>query len=351
MTSKDEIFNHRTLSIMLTYRCTAACGNCGTFSSPNDKAEVGLEAVFKAIDEAEKLNFLNVVFTGGEATLYMENLISGIKYAKEKKFPVRLVTNAHWASSIEQTQKIVNHFLEAGLDEINFSTGDEHLKFIPIENIYNAVSTATELGLRNVLVYEKRDHPNSSCGLIENTIIELTNEQKRKKWFSLIRGPWMPMDHRSQSFQTEELTNDTNVAARTGCDNILNTYVLQGDGKIASCCGLGMRHIRELHPTDITEPDFLSKAVEKSESDWMKIALRQFGPEKILAWASSKNPNILWENMYSHRCQSCIRLYRDEEVIETILDHFDELKVDLLSTIVIDKKIEKKLTCLKSNTV
>ena len=308
------------------------------------KTEVSLEAVCKAIDEAEKLSFLNVVFTGGEATLYMENLLLGIKYAKEKKFPVRLVTNAHWASSIENTRKVLNNLIEAGLDEINFSTGDEHLKFVPIENIYNAVSVATELELTNLLMYEERDNSNTSREIIENTIIKLTDEQKRKKWFKMLSSPWMPLDYKTKSFQADNsLANHTNIAAKTGCESILSTYVLQGDGKIASCCGLGMRHIPELHPTDITEENFLLKAIEKSESDWIKIALRQLGPEKILAWASSKNPDIQWENMYNHTCQSCIRLYKDSEVTATVLEHFDELKIDLLSTIIIDRKVEEQL--------
>jgi hypothetical protein len=303
-----------------------------------------MEAVCKAIDEAEQLGFLNVVFTGGEATLYMENLLSGIKYAKEKKFPVRLVTNAHWASSIENTQKVLHKLIDAGLDEINFSTGDEHLKFVPIENIYNAVSVATALELTNLLMYEERDNANASKEVIEHTINKLTNEEKRKKWFKMISSPWMPLDYHTKSFQTNNtLSNHTNVVSKTGCDSILNTYVLQGDGKIASCCGLGIRHIPELHPTDTTEENFLANAIVKSESDWIKIALKQLGPEKILAWASSKNPNILWENMYNHTCQSCIRLYKDSEVIDTVLEHFDELKIDLLSTIIIDKKMEREL--------
>jgi len=344
MKSNIGIFNHRMLTIMLTYRCTSACSNCGTFSTPKDKTEVSLEAVCKAIDEAEKLGFLNIVFTGGEATLYMENLLMGIKYAKEKKFPVRLVTNAHWASSIENTQKVLQSLIEAGLDEINFSTGDEHLKFVPIENIFNAVSVATELELTNLLMYEERDHSNTSKELIENTIIKLTDEEKRKKWFKMLSGAWMPLDYKTKSFKTSGfLANHTNIVTKTGCESILSTYVLQGDGKIGSCCGLGIRHIPELHPTDITEENFLLKAIERSESDWIKIALKQLGPEKILAWASSKNPDIQWENMYSHTCQSCMKLYKDKEVIETVLEHFDELKVDLLSTIIIDKKIEKEL--------
>jgi len=344
MISNGGIFNHRTLTIMLTYRCTSACSHCGTFSTPKDKTEVSIEAVCKAIDEAQKLGFLNVVFTGGEATLYMENLLQGIKYAKERKFPVRLVTNAHWAWSIENTQKVLHCLIEAGLDEINFSTGDEHLKFVPIENIYNAVSVATELEFTNLLMYEERDNSNVSKEIIENTIIKLTDEEKRKKWFKIISSPWMPLDYKTKSFQaSDSLANHTTVTTKTGCESILNTYVLQGDGKIASCCGLGIRHIPELHPTDITEENFLLKAIEESESDWIKIALRQLGPEKILAWASSKNPNIQWENMYNHTCQSCIRLYKDDEVKSTVLQHFDELKIDLLSTIIIDKKIEKQL--------
>jgi organic radical activating enzyme len=335
------LYNNRTLSVMLTYRCTAACNHCGTFSTPKDTTEVKLDTVYAAIDQAAKLKFKNVVFTGGEATLYFENLIAGIKYAKSKNFPVRLVTNAHWAKDIITTNETVASLIAAGLDEINFSTGDEHLKFIPIENIYNAVVTCTALSLRNVLMYEIRDQSISSSDTIEKEIEQLTEPTQRRQYFKMVKSPWMPLNPRKKSFQSDDvLANETNVFARTGCDSVLSTYVLQGDGQMASCCGLGMRYIKELHPNAAIGDNFLEKAIIKSENDWIKIALRQIGPEKLLAWAAEKNPKIIWENMYSHRCQACIRLYKDSEVVDTILEHFDELKADLLSTVVIDKTFE-----------
>jgi MoaA/NifB/PqqE/SkfB family radical SAM enzyme len=56
----------KTLSIMPTYTCTAACSDCGTLSSPRERSRLPLSIIKSAIRQAKQLGFANVVFTGGE---------------------------------------------------------------------------------------------------------------------------------------------------------------------------------------------------------------------------------------------------------------------------------------------
>src|SRR5687767_12928754 len=119
----------KTLSVMLTYACPAACKNCGTSSSPHDKNKLNIETALSGIDQARSLGFDNVVFTGGESTLRWRDLLVAIRHAKTLHFPTRLVTNAHWATSLDRASALTRELHEAGLDEINFSTGDEHVRF------------------------------------------------------------------------------------------------------------------------------------------------------------------------------------------------------------------------------
>ena len=147
----------KTLAIMPTFRCVANCVSCGTLSNPNDKSELALSTMKKCIQEAKRNNFANIVFTGGEATLCWKNLQKIIKETKKQGMMTRLVTNAHWAKTPKKALRIIQTLKKAGLDEINFSTGDEHAKFIPIQNIINAISASISNHLKPAIMIEDKN--------------------------------------------------------------------------------------------------------------------------------------------------------------------------------------------------
>lgn len=334
----------KTLSIMLTYQCTAECKDCGTFSSPRDNHFLSLPVVLSAIRDAKKLGFGNVVFTGGEATIRWDDLLVGIKYSKEHDFPVRLVTNGHWASTQCDATNAVLALVDAGLDEINFSTGSEHLKFISAENIVRGCAAAIALGLRTVLMFELHGQGVSQREHIENEIKQMVTPAEFSKLFVALESPWMPVKwHKPSGAAPDTLTNRSNLHTRAGCESVLQTYVVQGDSKVAACCGLGMRAIKELHVGSALQPAFLGRGIEAAEDDWLKMALKFLGPENILAWAATFNPRIEWENMYSHRCHACIRLYQDNDVREIIRTHFEKLKPEIIATAYIDSQLISRL--------
>jgi len=74
----------------------------------------------------------------------------------------------------------------------------------------------------------------------------------------------------------------------------------------------------------------LQNAIRDAESDFLKLLLHYKGPEKLLAWAASKNSEITWENFYAHKCQSCLRIYKDPKVGSVIREYHSELISDVL---------------------
>lgn len=336
--AKSAIAKQKTLSIMLTYRCTAQCRNCGTYSSPRDKTRNELDVVLKVIQQAKELGFSNVVFTGGEATIEWDSLVRALAFSSSLNLPSRLVTNAHWATNPTITKQKLNELINAGLSEINFSTGHEHLKFIPLGNIVNAVVESLNSRIVTVLMFEVRSPPTVSLREITDQILERCDLNLYEQFFKTVESPWMPLQPlRKSATPAETLANARNIAARTGCDSVLQTYVLQGDGRISSCCGLGMRTIAELQVSPSTNDHCLEEAITQSESDWFKIALRYIGPEKLVAWAASKDSSIQWEDMYAHRCHACIRIYRDRAIKQVVREHFMELIGDLVCSAYIDE--------------
>ncbi|WP_245233329.1 radical SAM protein [Paenibacillus maysiensis] len=316
---------------MPTYKCTASCEHCGTLSHPRETTWLPIEQMLKAIDEAADLGYNVVVFTGGEATLAGQNLLKGIERASSHGITVRIVSNAHWATNDRMAERRIGEFVRAGLTEINLSTGDQHARFVPLDNVIRAARAAVKAGLRAMIMVETVLERIITKEVVENhpEFQDICNQFPSSK-INILESPWMPLSPSTLNKYPDGVTvNRSNLALCKGCDSILTTTTIQADGQIAACCGLGMRKIPELKLDSIRETK-LATADQTAGEDFLKRWLRVEGPERILAWASDHKSNIEWENMYAHRCQACMRIYTDPEVREVIAKHHKEKIADVL---------------------
>ncbi|HWB63539.1 MAG TPA: hypothetical protein VG603_08535 [Chitinophagales bacterium] len=231
----------------------------------------------------------------------------------------------------------MNELIAAGLNEINFSTGDEHTKFIPLESVMLAAKLSLEKLLPVLIMIELKQYSVVTIDTIKNHEMLKGLSEEAKMRLQYIESPWMPLNPSLiEKYPEGKVSNMENLAARGGCDSVLETYVIQANGKIGSCCGLGMRLIPELNSEICRGDTFLKEAIDKSEKDFLKLWLRYMGPEKILAWAAHKNPDIKWENMYAHKCQACMRMYKDSMVKKVIKENYEEMISEVLLTAYID---------------
>ena len=73
-----------------------------------------MKYILKSIEEASVDGYKVVVFTGGEPTLKMENLLTGIEKATSFGLVTRVVTNAHWAHTDKVADRCVTNLVKAG---------------------------------------------------------------------------------------------------------------------------------------------------------------------------------------------------------------------------------------------
>lgn len=329
----------KLLSVMPTFTCPAACANCGTLSSPRERTILPRERILETIREAKDLGFALVVFTGGETTLRWNDTLDGIALASHLGMLTRIVTNAHWAHSLDAARDRIDKLIAAGLDEINFSTGDEHVRFVPLERVAIACVAAAEREFRvHVMIELKAQRTICADDLMKHALVAALPEGM-KRYITAVESPWMPLDPlERETYPDGVASTRANVASRHGCDSILRTYTLQADGRIAACCGLGMRLIDELNVARAEGEGSLARAIEESENDFLKVWIRYKGPEKILAWASEKDPSIDWEGRYGHNCQACQRLYTDPRVAAVIREHHEEIAAEVLQCAWMDEQ-------------
>ena len=323
----DGLVRHgKTLAVMPTYTCPAACNHCGSISGPAEKTRLSLDTMIEAIQEAAALGFRNVVFTGGEATLSWNDLLICMSFARDLGLPCRLVTNAHWATSEKEAGRRLEMLMDAGLTELNLSTGDEHARFIPIERVVYAIAAALKRSLQTWVVVESRMGRDVIKDSLNQHPLLTSLPPGQQALLHVDDGAWMPLDPATVwSYAPGMTVNRLNVASRPACTSVLQTYTLRADGKIAACCGIGQRKVPELTVGEAGRPTSLSEAIKAAESDFIKLWLRYFGPEHMLAWAKEKNPAIEWEGMYAHQCQACLRVHQDPEISRLLKSYYSEM--------------------------
>ena len=333
MSTPAPIHQLRTLSVMPTYKCTAECSHCGTLSGRSETSWLGLENMLTAIDQAaEQGDYRVVVFTGGEPTLAADDLFTAIGHAQAHGLSTRVVTNAYWASTAIQAERMIKKLVDAGLREINFSTGDEHARFVSLDNVVRATAAAAASTLTAIVVMVEtvRERTITAKALEAREDFAAIRSNFPRKRLEVLESPWMPLEPmKTNEYRDGSTINRHNVGVRTGCNSILSTTAIQADGRIGACCGLGMRTVPELQVgrvglTTIAEAD------KAAGEDYLKRWIRVEGPERILAWAAAHDPRIEWEDMYAHRCQACMRLYKDPLVREVIASNYQEKIADVL---------------------
>lgn len=322
----------KSLSVMPTYKCNAACKHCGTCSSPFDKTFLNPDLMLKGINEAIDCGYKVIVFTGGEATLAKDVLLRGIQLASSRGVCTRLVTNGWWATDEEAADAMIASLLEAGLVEINFSTGDYHARFVPLDTVLSACRAAAKIPMRTNLIMVElvEERTVTKRTILDHPIYKQIRREFPRAGVKVKESPWMPLSPEKTSVYPEGVaTTRSNLPARMGCTSCLGTTTLQADGQIAACCGIGMRTIPELHVGHISRTT-IAEADALMENDFLKRWIRVEGPEKILAWSSTHDPEIRWEGMYAHHCQACVRLYKDSRVRKVIFEHHQEKMAEVL---------------------
>ena len=136
------------LHLLQTYQCNFECDHCFVFSGPGAKGVMkilDMRQIFKQANQSG--NIKGICFEGGEPFLYYQTLLWGLRAAKSHKFRRSIVTNAYWATSVEDAKEWLIPISEIGIHDLAISDDVYHFG----ENAENlaryAYEAAKELGL------------------------------------------------------------------------------------------------------------------------------------------------------------------------------------------------------------
>lgn len=142
------------LTFMVTARCNASCGHCGTDCGPSREESLSKDRIIRLMDEAAALangEPLHFGLTGGEVFLDLALLLDLVRHGKSLGAWMGCVSNASWATSDERALPILEALAAAGLRSLNVSTSVFHREFVPASRVERALRLARQVGIDGVL--------------------------------------------------------------------------------------------------------------------------------------------------------------------------------------------------------
>lgn len=327
-----------TLSISPTHRCTAECTNCCFGCNPRISYTMDIYEIKRIIVEVTDSypTIKVVVFTGGECFLLGEKLTEIIKFAHKKNLFTRVVTNAYWATTPYQAKQRLKKLVDAGLSEINFSTGIEHQKYVKVDNVTNAVEASVSLGLTNIFVSVESHKNEFDSNFFRNH--ERTKDFILNRQVICVDSNWISFKSNACNYNFNNLFNQS----KRPCMNILTGIYVNPYSQLLSCCGLTSEYNPYLKLGDL-RINSVKELYENQFVDLYKIWLHIDGPETI--YETIMKARKLNKRIFNHECAYCMEIMRDKENIRIM----KELIKDELPNMLFRHKLSS--TCFKINKI
>lgn len=115
------------IHILLSYKCIYECDHCFVYSSPQSEGTFTFKQIEDLLEEAKKIGTIEwIYFEGGEPFLFYPLLIEGLRKAREYGFKTGIVTNAYFASNVDDAVKWLAPLKELGVQDISISDDNFH---------------------------------------------------------------------------------------------------------------------------------------------------------------------------------------------------------------------------------
>ena len=138
--------------LLTTYGCNARCAFCYVWGGPDQGGTMSPEdavAFWRRLDRVSAIDgrAIQVHISGGEPFGQWENLVAIIRAAAAGDLPppVKVETNAHWATDDDCTRERLAALRELGLRRLDVSTDVFHQAFVDIERVGRCVRIAREV--------------------------------------------------------------------------------------------------------------------------------------------------------------------------------------------------------------
>jgi hypothetical protein len=136
------------IHFLLSYACNFECDHCFVFSGPAAEGTFTIRQIQAAIEEARKIGTVEwIYFEGGEPCLYYPLMLEGVKRARAMGFQLGVVTNAYFATSVEDARLWLQPLADLGIADLSVSDDAYHYENAEDNPAKRAIACARELGM------------------------------------------------------------------------------------------------------------------------------------------------------------------------------------------------------------
>jgi len=133
--------------LLLTYECNFECDHCFVWGSPRQQGAMSPEQIGEILEQAKRLGSVEwVYFEGGEPFLDHSKLEEAVQRANRMGFRVGIVSNAFWATTIEEAM-IRLEPLAGRVEDLSISSDLYHADETSTPETRNAREAAQRLGI------------------------------------------------------------------------------------------------------------------------------------------------------------------------------------------------------------
>jgi hypothetical protein len=199
-----------SIHFLLTYTCNFECDHCFLWCGPGAGGTFRIEQICAVLDQAVELGTIKgVCFEGGEPMLFYPLMLEGIREAKRRGLSGGIVTNAYWATSVEDAKLWLRPLLEVGVKSITMSDDSLHYGDARGSHKERVETAAKELGMSAGTICTERPSvqaggdgqgPKVAGGVMfrGRAAAKLTGELPRRGWETMGRCPHEKLDDPSR---------------------------------------------------------------------------------------------------------------------------------------------------------
>jgi hypothetical protein len=324
---------YQSITFITTYQCTAACKECCFESSPTlDSGKLTFEFMKGVMDEAIKTlpSLKLVVFSGGECFMLKDQLFKTIAHATHNGLHTRCVTNGYWGKTPASAARNAARLRDAGISEMNISTGMDHQEWVPLQSVVNCAEALLRENIFTLVTIEK-DTAQSTCWETAHDALKALREAHPAK-LRIICNSWMPF-HKDAVQRADQRAYNVDK----GCDQLFSNLVITPYKMLSACCGLTYEHIPEMR-MGLVGAKPLGGFVTDIAEDFLKIWIHMDGPKEIVRKITGKPANELMDGTV-HICQACAILHQNEPFRKALQARYQEFLPEVVGRFLLRKAI------------
>ena len=271
----DRIFNYfKSVELLYTRKCNLKCAHCISDCSIEQDSKLDCNKVLKFLQKLPKKKIAQIGITGGEPLLYFDEIIKVISTAKKIGTKPKLISNGSWGSTKQKAEQVVSKLSSAGLSGLSISNDEFHLKFVPINYIFNIFEASRKYKLDLTLRISLSKNY-SVMDFVANNKDYLAKLKSNEKPFNVFSQPLVPIGRASEYVSEENFSASKNFCK--GRCRFLVDPAINHDGKLFVCCNstTPSNDTFELGDLNSDSPEKLIDAYHKS---LLVFYLRRKGP-------------------------------------------------------------------------